>query len=126
MNYIDYKPDMGEITLTDEMIATLKALPLEEQQKCFMLEYRETKTWYSYGERDGGKDETSVIEVANFYRALDWIVKDGIIVGISFRDWAGKVAYRSLDQWCCTYSVSDDDGTGSTDVDDYARLVWKK
>lgn len=124
MERVEYKSEMGDIALTNEMIATLKALPFEEQEKLFAVELHETSASYSYGECDGKSESSSVMPVERSGSARKWIVKDGIIVGMVFGNYSGKDAFCMLNEWCCTYFTVDDDGVGSSEADDYSRLIW--
>lgn len=124
MNSIEYTPSMGKINLTDEMIAALKELPIDEQAKRFGIVFEDDEEEYSYGESTGGRSNSYVIAPERCSYTRQWIVKDGIIVGIVFGDWRNQPAYRFLNEWCNTYFACDDDGTGSTDVSVYCKLVW--
>lgn len=125
MNCTEYEPKMGEINLTDEMIAVLKGLPIEEQAKWFGIVRDESEEDYSYGQSEGGRNATYGMDVDKCHYAQSWIVKDGIIVGIVFSDWRNQPAYHFLNTWCNTYFCFDDDGTGSTEANVYCKLVWR-
>ena len=125
MDIIEYTPSMGEINLTDEMISELKGLPIEEQAKLFGIVYDEDEEDFSYGESDGTKHYSRTTDAENCRYARKWIVKDGIIVGIVFSNWNNKLVNHFLESWCNVYFCVDEDGTGSTDVSVYCKLVWK-
>lgn len=125
MEVIEYKPTMGEINLSEEMIAVLKQLPLEEQAEKFAIESSENESEYSYGQLEGEKDSSYLIKANKCRYTRKWIAKDGIIVGIVFSNWRNALEEKFLNEWCNTYFCIDEDGTGSTDVSVYCRLVWK-
>ena len=125
MDCIEYKPDMGKINLTNEMIEVLKGLPIEEQAKKFAVVKSVSEEEYSYGQSDGSSHSLNEMDADKCSYARKWIVKDGIIVGIVFSNYAGRDTYEFLDSWCNTYFCSDDDGTGSTEVIINCKLIWK-
>ncbi len=125
MNCIDYSPDMGQINLTDDMAAVLKGLPIDEQAKWFGIVYDEREEEYSYGEAEGTRKASYGTDVDKCSYARKWIVQDGMIVGIVFRNRNNSDAYCFLNEWCNTYFCIDDDGTGSTDVSVSCKLVWR-
>ena len=115
---------MGKITLTEEMISTLKGLSIQEQAKFFGVVSSETTEEYSYGQSEGGTESVRTEAAESCYYTRKWIVKDGIIVGAVFSNYAGRDTCRLLGEWCNTYFCMDDDGTGSEDVTVYSQLVW--
>ena len=125
MDQIAYEPQMGEINLTEEMISALRGLPIEEQAKKFAVIDSESTEEYSYGESEGGRHSSSTIDAERCYYADKWIVKDGMIVGIVFRNYANKPTPTFLNESCCTYFCMDDDGVGSTEASVYCKLVWR-
>lgn len=124
MERIEYQPTMGEINLTSEMISTLQGLSFDEQTKHFGIVTDEDEEKYSYGESDGANHYERAMDVETCSYTRSWIVKDGIIVGVAFSNWASRTEYKFLESWCTTYFCFDDDGTGSTDVSVYCKLVW--
>ena len=125
MEIIEYNPAMGEINLTDEMMSELKGLPIEEQKKLFGIVYDEDEEEFSYGESTSQKSYSRTIDVENCSYVRQWIVKDGIIVGIVFSNYSNRPVPKFLDSWCNVYFCIDEDGTGSTDVTVYCKLVWR-
>lgn len=126
MECIEYNETMGKINLTEEMISVLKGLPLEDQAKHFSIISEVSETEYSYGEDEGSSHYTRESDVEKCSYTRSWIVNDGIIVGVVFSNWNNKPVSCFLDKGCCTYSCSDDDGVGSTDVTVMSKLIWKQ
>lgn len=116
----------GESNFSVQLLNELKGKPLEEQiERFFFNQYTEI-TYYSYGEEDGGKSYDCIFPVWKHEDFLGVLEKDGVIVGVLVEGVFGKKQPLYLHEKICVYSVSDDDGTGSTDREDYLELFIKE
>lgn len=127
---IEYTSDLGENPLTQEMKDELAGKSLEEQLDYFAVVDADYVEDYSYGEKEGsskrGHYAPLVEKMCSWSPVVrDLIVSDGIIVGAMFHEnggYRGKPAL--LNQSACTYFCVDDDGTGSTCVTSYSKLIY--
>ena len=129
MNYkiLEYKEEFGENPLTDEMREILSGLSLDEQIDYFEMENADSEEKFSYGESRGERERHCTYTLRYKMRRDGFeptvrglVVNEGFIVGwIYDGDRIGL-----LNEWYCTYWACEDDGTGSTTVADYYKLVF--
>ena len=103
MERTEYVASMGKIKLTDEQAAILKELPFEEQAKRFKVKVEETDWDIVYGDRIVNDSSTALVAVEECKYVRQWIVKEGMIVGVTFNDKDDELRYRFLDDCCTTY-----------------------
>ena len=129
MDFIKYKKDMGKITLTEEMMSSLKGLTLEEQTKQFAIEKCETSENYLFGEEALPLESSIIMEVGLCKAAKSWIVKDGIIVGMVFIYYNGKDSYCFLDpfgyDWGFRNNYVNEQGPSYREINVKCRIVWR-
>ena len=122
-SHTEYTEDMGEIGDYEAIKAALCGKSLWEQFDYFTLSDHSDTVTYSYGDKDSesaSSNESSLFPTSD---VEELILKDGIIVGVSV-----KSCVILAGQTVCTYSATEEDGTGSRSVDEYftLRFIPKK
>lgn len=125
LDIVQYAPKMGEIKLPEGFDEKLKGKTLEEQIELFGVKTKTVMTTYSYGECDSSRTSEKESDFWGCSDVAGIIVKDDLIVGAVFDCFMDSVVYAFEEKYYCTYYVSDDDGVGSTNREDYVSLYFK-
>lgn len=121
---VDYEESMGEYSIPDDLKVVLKDKPLEEQTDYFAVVENSSTVYYSYGKSDGERAYSKpAISIWEPSRVLGVIVDDGMVVGIWVKIWDGSMQPLFVGQTRTVYFACDQDGTGSTDVEDDLTLI---
>ena len=124
---IEYEESMGGINLSNEQLELLKGLPLEEQKKQFQVILEENAWDIIYGERERKPTTFKFVGVEECRHVKNWVVKDGVIVGVIFTDHYSKTgtAFRSLDRDCPAFYEHIPDGIGGSTYTADCTLIFK-
>ena len=109
LKVFNYDASYGEKKVTDEMIATLTGLPIEEQIKFF----KANVGYYAH----------SIADDSDFKGV---IVDNGIIVGVMLSDWACSLAPCFVGDSVCTWDSEDNNGAGYKTRTEYTSLHFVK
>lgn len=115
-----------EFTWPEGFLEQLKGKPLEEQMRCYRIVETEHHSRTAYGEitKENSHRFGCALEDYRGLKAL--VVEDGILLGACIEPFSshgypwGVPAFPYHD--ICTYSASDNNGSGSNDREDYAHL----
>lgn len=123
---IEYKDEFGAINLPDAFLNKLKGKSMQDQLSFYTVLETQSYGEYSYGEVDSERVKKFGVEPEDCYDVLGVVVKDDVIVGLWVRQWYQSQAALLVGKCICTYSVSEDDGTGRYERDDYVILSTKE
>ena len=107
-----------------EFEAVLRGKPLEEQMEYFRMVNQSCYSSTAYGEITKSNMDRFGCALKDYKGLLGLIVEDGVIIGVCIDAFAcyhplGKPAFPY--QEICTYYASDNNGSGSKDLEEY---VW--
>ncbi|MBO5924765.1 MAG: hypothetical protein J6Q52_00700 [Clostridia bacterium] len=126
LEVVEYDKSMGEYMMPPEYRELLVGKTLEEQVEYFGVVKEENEERSSYGSVDSSSHYTKpAIGIWEPYYCIGIVVDEGIIVGLWTKIWDGSRIPLFLNKCTCIYFACDDDGTGSTSVDDYVTFVWR-
>ncbi len=124
MKLVEYKEEYGEIKFPDGFEEKLLGKSIEEQAALYRINENVTISSYSYGELDGSNSVDCCFRPDEYQGCKALVVKDGTVVGVMLRSYNGsEVCCLPYQERVCTASLSEDDGTGSWEREDYAWLT---
>ena len=126
LSVMEYTPEYGEYQLSEGWAEALAGKTLEKQIEHFRVLEDTSISHYSYGKDEGSSSRTLGKSLWDSSDVHGIIVDKGIIVGLWVYQYYNSNAPLFLGKTICTYSVSEDDGTGSTDREDYISLIFNK
>ena len=118
LDVIPYQAEFGEFYLPHGYAEEMRGKELPEQADYFTVEETCIISSYSYGECDSTRKSSRTLPAWESNEILGIVELDGLVVGL----WLGEKPLFFGHQ-ICTYSASEDDGTGSTDREDYIAIV---
>ena len=117
---IPYTADMDTPVHMEQMLKVLAGKTLLEQAAHFSVSCDVNITSYAYGEEEGSSCRQSGEPLAKCKQVEKLILQDGVIVGVVIDG-----VYVTEGETFCTYSASEDDGSGSRSREDYATLIFQ-
>ena len=114
-----------ELTWPEGFLDKLRGKRIEEQMKYYCIVEEEYTSRTSYGEITKENMRSYGYSLEKFSGFKGIIIDDGIIIGIMMKyafDPYGTGVPAFPYQTICTYSASDNNGSGYVDRDDYAHL----
>ena len=117
---IPYTADMGTPVHMAQMLEDLTGKTLLEQAAHFFVSCDANITSYAYGKEENGSCQQIGEPLAKCKQVEKLILQDGVIVGVVIDD-----VNVTEGETVCTYSASEDDGSGSRSREDYATLIFR-
>lgn len=114
-----------ELTWPEGFLEKLRGKSLEEQMKYYCIVEEEYHSRTAYGEITKENMRSFGYALENYSGVKGLIIDDGVIIGVKMKyafDWQGTGVPAFPYQTICTYSASDNNGSGYVDRDDYAHL----
>ncbi len=125
MKTVAYLEEYGEIRFPEGFAEKLAGKTPEEQMEYYRITENCTYARTAYGEPLSERAFDSLCRLDEFKLCTALIVKEGLVVGVMIRDWY----YADCEHSClpyesvCTYSASDNEGSGTKEREDYAWLI---
>jgi hypothetical protein len=123
MNMIEYQAEFGDIVFPDGFEQKLSGKTIEEQMAFYRIEEVCLLSSYSYGELDSRSQRKLTHELDKCHDVEELIIKNGLLVGVTIRDYANNTQICLPGQYVTTYIAIDDDGVGSESREDTCSLV---
>jgi len=120
MTIVPYEEKFGTFTFPEGFEETLKGLSVEEQISHYRLSVSRTDAMTGWRERTHGPWYIRLDQVSDV-KAL--IVKDGLLVGIMLKDFAGREVPCFADERVCTYYDEENNGAGYKTREEYVYLL---
>lgn len=123
MKTIAYEEKFGEIKFPAGFEEKLRGKSLEEQMDCYRITNSITLSSTSYGELDKQQIRGRTRSLEEDKDCTGLVVKDGLLVGVLIRPFWGEDRVCLPYKGVCTYYASDNDGSGTSEREDYSYLI---
>lgn len=122
---VEYSEDLGEVRIPATAEKILAGKPLEEQIAHFWVSESSHISKTYYGEEEGDKISNWATPLSEYEGVQKLIVKGDMLVGAIVAAYFGSRALM-FGRSVCTYYVSETDGSGTNEREDYAYLLFKE
>lgn len=119
----EYRQEFGEVVFPEGFEEKMKGKSIEEQMEFFRIKETCKREETSYGEVDSSATWDRYYRLNEYRMLIGIIVKDGILVGVRMDGFWKKNVPLLPNEGVLTYYASDDEGTETSDREDFARLI---